>query len=73
MRKVIYYKTAGGDSPADEFLRSLTKKQFEKATWVLTVIRELPFVPKQYFKKLVGTDDIWEARVDSGSDTFRTS
>ena len=71
MRKLIYYKTVDGKSPVNEFLRSLTTKQFEKIVWVLKVIRELPFVPKQYFKKLGGTDDIWEARVDSGSDTFR--
>lgn len=28
-------------------------------------------VPKQYFKKLDGTDDIWEVRTEFGSDTFR--
>lgn len=71
MRKVIYYKTESGDSPVDEFLRSLTAKQFEKVTWVLKLIRELRFVSKQYFKKLTGTDDIWEVRIDSGNDTFR--
>lgn len=71
MRKVIYYKTLGGESPVDSFLKSLSSKQFEKVVWVLKVIRELPFVPKQYFKKLVGTDDIWEVRIESGGDTFR--
>ena len=71
MRKVIYYKTLSGESPVDNFLRSLSSKQFEKVVWVLKIIRELPFVPKQYFKKLVGTDDIWEVRVDAGSDTYR--
>ncbi|MEP7075738.1 MAG: type II toxin-antitoxin system RelE/ParE family toxin [Acidobacteriota bacterium] len=58
-------------APVDDFLRSLTVKQFEKVTWVLKIFRELPFIPKQYFKKLVGTKDIWEVRIDSGSDTFR--
>lgn len=38
---------------------------------MLKIIRELPFVSKQYFKKLIGTDDIWEVRIDSSSDTFR--
>ena len=28
-------------------------------------------VPLQYFKKLEGTKDIWEVRVDVGNDTFR--
>ena len=71
MRQIIYYKTAAGDSPVDDFLRSLTVKQFEKVTWVLKIVREVPLVSRQYFKKLVGTDDIWEVRIDSGSDTFR--
>lgn len=71
MRKVVYYRTTGGDCPVEYFLGSLTAKQFEKITWVLKVVRELPVVPKQYFKKLAGTDDIWEVRVDSGNDTFR--
>ncbi|MGB7069258.1 MAG: type II toxin-antitoxin system RelE/ParE family toxin [Pyrinomonadaceae bacterium] len=35
------------------------------------MIEDLPVVPKQYFKKLAGTDDIWEVRIDSGNDTFR--
>ena len=58
MRQIIYYKTAAGDSPVDDFLRSLTVKQFEKVTWVLKIVREVPLVSRQYFKKLVGTDDI---------------
>ncbi|MDQ3131032.1 MAG: type II toxin-antitoxin system RelE/ParE family toxin [Acidobacteriota bacterium] len=28
-------------------------------------------MPIQYFKKLGGTNDIWEVRVDFGSDAFR--
>lgn len=28
-------------------------------------------VPIRYFKKLEGTDDIWEVRVDLANDTFR--
>jgi len=71
MRRIIYYKTSNGASPIDDFLDSLSSKQFEKLAWVLKLVREMPFVPKQYFKKLIGTDDIWEVRIDSGSDTFR--
>ena len=35
------------------------------------LIEELEFVPRQYFKKLVNTDDIWEIRVNIGRDAFR--
>ncbi len=71
MRKVVYYKTLSGESPVDSFLKSLSSKQFEKVVWVLKIIRELPLVSRQYFKKLTGTNDIWEVRIDSGNDTFR--
>lgn len=39
--------------------------------WVLRLIQEIDSVPSQYFKKLVNTDDIWEVRVNVGSNTFR--
>jgi len=71
MREVIFYKTANGKCPIEEFLTSLSSKQLQKVTWVLDLIEELLIVPKQYFKKLSNTDDIWEVRIDSGSDTFR--
>jgi phage-related protein len=38
---------------------------------VLRLVKELPVVPQQYFKKLEGTRDIWEVRADFGSDAFR--
>lgn len=71
MREVIYYRTARGAEPVKAFLDSLASKQAQKVVWVLNLIESLPLIPKQYFKKLVGTDDIWEVRIDSGNDTFR--
>lgn len=40
-------------------------------TWVLKLIEDLERVPKEYFKKLSGTDDIWEVRVKEGRESFR--
>ena len=71
MREISFYRTASGHCPVEQFLDSLTAKQSTKVTWTLRLIEELEFVPKQYFKKLVGTDDIWEVRVNVGGDTFR--
>lgn len=45
--------------------------QVTKITWVLKLVQELDRVPVKYFKKLKGTDDIWEVRTNVGSDTFR--
>lgn len=71
MREVIFYKTVKGNSPVEEFLDSLTAKQAQKVTWVLQLVETLPLIPKQYFKKLDGTNDIWEVRIDQGGNTFR--
>jgi len=71
MRKVDFYKTNSGKSPISDFLDSLSGKQVQKITWVLEVIEEIRIIPKQYFKKLVNTNDIWEVRVILGSNIFR--
>lgn len=71
MREVIFYRTLSGDCPVEEFLDSLSAKQAQKVTWVLQIVETLPLIPRQYFKKLEGTNDIWEVRIDQGSNTFR--
>jgi phage-related protein len=71
MRRIFFYKTSGGDSPVEEFIESLPGKVQQKIAWVLKIVRELPVVNRQFLKKLSGTKDIWEIRIDSGSDTFR--
>ncbi len=59
-----------GRKPVQEFLDSLTDKQFEKIAWVLKLLKELDPVPSKYFKKLVNTDDIWEVRASVGGNSF---
>ncbi|MBE2222374.1 MAG: type II toxin-antitoxin system RelE/ParE family toxin [Anaerolineae bacterium] len=71
MRQVNFYKTSIGRSPVEEFLNSLTGKQTKKVVWVLKLIEELDPIPRQYFKKLTNTDNIWEVRIQSGSNIFR--
>jgi phage-related protein len=71
VRTIVFYRTARGDSPVKEFFDSLNGKQAQKVLWVLQLIEELPSVPEQYFKKLAGTEDIWEVRVQFGNDIFR--
>lgn len=71
MKHIIFYRTESGHIPVEEFLDSLTGKQAQKVTWVLQLIEELDIIPKQYFKKLIGTNDIYEIRVQFGSNIFR--
>ncbi len=71
MKTISVYQTASGKCPVKEHLDSLTDTQVTKIAWVLKLIREIDQVTSKYFKKLVKTNDIWEARVDVGRNTFR--
>jgi phage-related protein len=71
MRTINFYRQPNGKSPIEEFLDSLTGKQAQKVLWVLQLIEELEIVPRQYFKKLIDSEDIWEVRVQFGNDIFR--
>ena len=71
MRTVNFYQAESGKSPVEDFLDSLSGKQAQKVIWVLRLVEELDIVPRQYLKKLVNTDDIWEVRVQFGGNIFR--
>jgi len=71
VREVHFHRTASGHCPAEEFLDSLSSKQAQKVVWVLRLVEELELVPTQYFKKLAGTEGLWEVRVQHGGNTFR--
>jgi len=71
MRKIKFYRLETGKSPVEEFFDSLTNKQFEKISFVLDLIEQIDIVPRKYFKKLKGTDGIWEVRIQHGNNIFR--
>jgi phage-related protein len=71
MRKVLFYQTASGQKPIEDFLDSLSSKQARKVTWVLKLVEDLERVPSIYFKKMVNTQDLWEVRALAGSNIFR--
>lgn len=70
-RTVIFYKTVDGKCLIQEFLDSLPGKIAQKVTWVLSLLEDLDVLPSQYFKKLVGSEEIWECRVQFGSNAYR--
>lgn len=70
-REIRFYRTESGSCPAEQFIDSLQGKQARKVVWVLNLLEELDTIPSRYFKKLANTEDLWEARIDFGSDTFR--
>ncbi|MBC8258068.1 MAG: type II toxin-antitoxin system RelE/ParE family toxin [SAR324 cluster bacterium] len=71
MREIHFYRTESNNCPIEEFLDSLSWQQAQKVAWVLQLVEEMNIVPRQYFKKLVNTDDLWEVRVQAGSNIFR--
>ncbi len=71
MREILFYKTESGKCPVENFLNSLNAKQAQKVAWVMQVVEELDKVPTTYLKKLTNIDDIWEIRVQIGSNIFR--
>jgi hypothetical protein len=70
-RTVIFHRTVDGKCPVQEFIDSLPGKVAQKIVWVLRLLEDLEIVPSSYFKKLVGTGEIWECRIQFGSNTYR--
>ena len=65
-RKVIFYKNY-----FEDFFVQQRKKVKEKIIWTLTLIEELPRVPEIYLKKIRDNAELYEIRVQQGSDIFR--
>ena len=70
-RQVIFYRKQNGNCPVETFLDSLSSKVAQKVTWVLSLLEDLDVIPKQYFKKLVSKENIWECRIRKGSNHYR--
>ncbi len=70
-KTVIFYRTVNGKCPVQDFLNSLSGKVAQKVTWVLKLLEDLDVVPASYFKKLAGTEEIWECRVQFASNAYR--
>lgn len=71
MREIRFYRAPSGHCPVEDFLDSLPSKTAQKVVWVLQLIEELDTVPATYLKKLDGTDNLWEARVQAGGNSIR--
>jgi phage-related protein len=71
MREIRFYRTWSGRSPVSEFIRSLSPGQKRKVTWALRQVQFVEQVPGEYFKKLPGTDGLWEVRAQFAGDAFR--
>jgi len=70
-KAIIFYRTADGKCPVQEFFDSLSGKAAQKLAWVLSLIEDLDVVPSTFLKKLVGNKEIWECRLQFGSNAYR--
>ena len=71
MKEIKFYKTFSGKSPIEDFLDSLSSKEAQKITWVLTLIEEMETISTKFYKKLVNSDGIVEVRTQIGKNNFR--
>jgi len=71
IRGITFFKTEDGKCPVEEFLDSLPGKVAKKIVWVLKLLEDLEMIPASYFKKLPGTEEIWECRIQLGSNIYR--
>lgn len=69
--EITFYKNKNNKCPVEEFLDTLDWKEAQKIAWVFKAIKEVENVPKLYFKKLSGTDDIWECRIRCNKKSIR--
>lgn len=70
-KTITFYRDADGKCPIQNFLDSLSGKAAQKVMWTLSLLEDMEIVPSAYFKKLVNTDEIWECRVQHGSNAYR--
>ncbi len=70
-KTVTFYRSADGKRPVQDFLDSLPGRVAQKIVWALKLLEDMDVVPASYFKKLGGTEDIWECRIQFGSNTYR--
>ena len=70
VRKIIFYRTMDDKCPVENFLDSLPGKIARKITWTLEILESQGMLPSTYFKKVTGTD-IWECRIEFGSNIYR--
>jgi len=65
-RSIIFYKDY-----FEEFFVIQSDKVKEKIIWTFNLIEELPRIPETYLKHIVGTNGLYEIRIQFGSDIFR--
>jgi len=72
-KEILFYKKSNNKCPIEEFLDTLSEKDLEKVLWVLRLLEDPDMLqlPKKFFKKLIGTKDIWECKIKCSLNSYR--
>jgi len=65
-RKITFFK-----SYFQDFFDKQSKKVKAKIVWTFDLVEDLQRVPEIYLKHIENTDELYEIRVQKGSDIFR--
>jgi len=68
---VGFLRRPSGRCPIEDFLDGLAPGDARKALWVFRLVERLDRVPASYLKKLKGTADLWEIRIQGSRQTYR--
>lgn len=71
MKEIIFYSSKSGKVPIIDFLDSLSSKEAQKVTWVLSLVEEQEIVSSKFYKQLKNTDGIIEIRIQIANNNFR--
>jgi phage-related protein len=72
-KRIVFYRFRSKKSPVEKFLDSLSSQDRNKALWIIRFISEtdMNLIPARFFKKLTGSDGIWEIRVKGKDNIYR--
>jgi phage-related protein len=71
MREIVFYQTDIGDKPVEDFLAGLESAPRAKVVRNLELLRTQQFVSTKFWKKMRGTDNLWEVRVEYAGNIYR--
>ena len=66
IREILYF-----EDHYLNFYKSLKPDVKKKFNWTLQLIATVERIPEKYFKHLTGTDELFEIRVEVGSNIYR--
>jgi phage-related protein len=71
VREIVFYQTDFGDRPVEDFLTALEPVPRAKVVRTLELVQRLPFIPSKFWKKMQGTENLWEVRVEYAGNIYR--